>query len=145
MTGKIVPCLVALAAPAGCEQALTNRGAVHLPLAALSDGGRIYSRTTQTMGLGARQKGSVTGPLVVWERPGQQRKVLVTLVPAPGSAGQCARLCDPRATPTIHVSADGNRVWLVRDGNVQASFDYDAGVAILADRGHPVWAKPDNY
>ncbi|HXE53099.1 MAG TPA: hypothetical protein VN541_08795, partial [Tepidisphaeraceae bacterium] len=44
---------------------------------------------------------------------------------------------------TPHYSADGNRVWLVRDGQTVASFDYAGGVAILGPAGQPDWANPN--
>jgi hypothetical protein len=42
--------------------------------------------------------------------------------------------------PSVRVSADGNRAWLVSQGQVIASFDYDSGTAIFGTTGQPAWA-----
>jgi len=55
----------------------------------------------------------------------------------PGSPGGVVHV----ESSSPHFSSDGNRCWLVRDGQVVASFDYVSGVAILGPAGQPDWAK----
>jgi hypothetical protein len=63
----------------------------------------------------------------------------VTLVPAPGSPSPVLRL----DTSTPRYDSKESRCWLLSNNVPIASFDYDAGVAILGPYGQPEWAKPD--
>ena len=45
--------------------------------------------------------------------------------------------------PELRTSADGNRAWLIRDGKVIASFDYEHGTALFGPEGQPSWAVTD--
>lgn len=132
--------LAAAVGLAGCG-ACENRAIVGEPVATLADGGKIHVETECTQcALTGRTKCS-KGPLVRWERPGRPDKTLNTLILASGSPDvpQPGAL----AGADVRASADGNRVWLLRDGQVQASFDYEVGVAILGRHGQPAWARVD--
>jgi hypothetical protein len=75
--------------------------------------------------------------LAIWKTPDGQQKVLIKLVPATGSPVGVVHV----ESSSPHFSSDGNRCWLVRDGQVVGSFDYVSGVAILGPAGQPDWAK----
>jgi hypothetical protein len=105
------------------------------PIVALENGGRISLQVEQAFGTEYPGK----GPLAIWKMPDGSEKTLITLIPAPGSPGGVVRV----ENAASHVSSDGNRCWLVRDGQVTASFDYISGVAILGSAGQPDWAKAD--
>ena len=129
---KLVISFLLLLPIAGC-MTTTQVAQTTTPIVALPDGGRISLQVDQP--LGAQYPGR--GPLAIWKSADGTEKTLITLVPAPGSPGGVTRV----ENAASHYSPDGNRVWLVRDGQVTASFDYVAGVAILGAAGQPEWAK----
>lgn len=119
-----------------CGCATSRSSQVNTPLITLPNGGQLFIQVTHTTG---NDLGPGKGPLAVWKEPDGQQKVLITLVPAPGSPVSVLKI--DNSSP--HYSPDGNRVWLVRDGQTVASFDYGSGVAILGPAGQPEWARPD--
>ena len=107
-----------------------------------STGEAIYVETWHRRSPGNDELTRAHGPVVTWERPGKPPKKLATLVLAEGSA---ADEPDPDLRADIRaaerrLSKDGQRVCLIHHGRVLASFDYDAGAAVLAPFGHPAWA-----
>jgi hypothetical protein len=127
------PTALLLLAFAGCTT--THIAQTTTPLVALENGGKISLQYEQSLGNEYPGK----GPLAIWKMPDGSEKTLITLIPAPGSPGGVVRV----ENAASHTSSDGNRVWLVRDGQVTASFDYVSGVAILGSAGQPEWAKAD--
>jgi hypothetical protein len=123
-----------LLALTGCTST-THVAQTTTPLVELPDGARISILVEAA--LGGPYPGR--GPLAIWKTSDGSEKTMITLVPAPGSPGGVTRV----ENATSHSSSDGNRVWLTRDGNVTASFDYISGVAILGPAGQPDWAKAD--
>jgi hypothetical protein len=126
--------LSVLAFVSGCTTSRSSQ--INTPLVNLPNGGQIVIQTIQTTG---NEMGPGKGPLAVWKQPDNQQKLLITLIPAPGSPTGVLRI----DSSTPHYSSDGNRVWLVRDGQSVASFDYVSGVAILGPDGQPDWANPN--
>ena len=123
--------LAAILLVCGCATSRTMQTTT--PLVQTPDGGQISLHVVQQAG--NNLPGS--GPLAVWKTPDGAQKVLITLLPAPGSPGGVVHV----ESSSPHFSSDGNRCWLVRDGQVVASFDYVSGVAILGPAGQPDWAK----
>ena len=80
-----------------------------------------------------------TGPYVEWFKTDGSRQILDTLDLASGSPGYGKRDWDPRLCRQ-HVTPDGKRAWLEKDGKVVASFDVARVVANLSLVGHPSWA-----
>ena len=105
------------------------------PIVELPSGGQIAIQVVQHKGSSEPDK----GPLAVWKTSDGDQKILITLVPAPGSPGEVLRI----ESSTPRYSTDGNRCWLLRNNEPIASFDYVSGVAILGSAGQPEWAKPD--
>jgi hypothetical protein len=126
-------CLLLLAL-IGCVTT-THVAQTTTPLVALENGGKISLQYEQPVDNTYPGK----GPLAIWKMPDGSEKTLITLIPAPGSPGGVTRV----ENAASRVSSDGNRVWLVRDGRVTASFDYVSGVAILGPAGQPDWATPN--
>ena len=130
--GAIVVC--------GCR--LSNRYRVRDTLATLPNGGEIYVDVEHRASpLGARAKAPLKGPLAIWKRPGQDEKVLTTLIPAPGSPAGLWWSDGGMWHAEVHVSDDSNRVWLVKDDQVVASFDYVTNTAVLGLSGQPLWTQ----
>jgi hypothetical protein len=119
---------------AGCVST-THVAETLTPIVSLPDGGRISLQVNQAFG--SQYPGR--GPLAVWKAADGSEKVMITLIPAPGSPGGVVHV----ENAASHFSTDGNRVWLVRDGYTTASFDYISNVAILGSAGQPEWAKAD--
>ena len=122
-----------LAAAVGCTTQRTTETTT--PLVALENGGTISIKVIQPSGTSQ----PVSGPLAVWKMPDGSAKTLVTLVPAPGSPAPVLRL----DTSTPRYDSKQSRCWLLSNNVPVASFDYDAGVAVLGPFGQPEWAKPD--
>jgi len=115
----------------GCATSRTTQTTT--PLVETPNGGQISLQVIQQAGNNLPGK----GPLAIWKTPDGEQKVLITLVPAPGSPVGLLQV--ENSSP--HFSSDGNRCWLARDGQVVASFDYISGLAILGPAGQPDWAK----
>ena len=124
----------ALLASTGCVST-THVTQTTTPIVELPDNARISLQYEPAFG----NKFTGRGPLAIWKTSDGSEKTLITLIPAPGSPSGVTRVENSES----HFSSDGNRVWLVRDGRVTASFDYIAGVAILGSAGQPDWAKVD--
>jgi hypothetical protein len=116
----------------GCN--MNNRCTVKDTLRELPNGDALVGTSTY-----------VTGPFVhhpqgepqlVWQRSGQPDRVLVT------TAASGIPDYEACKTAQAHLSPDGNRAWLTRDGKVLASFDREAGAASFGDHFQPDWAKP---
>jgi len=118
---------------AGCVQSVTSE--VTTPIVKLPDGGEIDLEVVRQSNSQIPGK----GPLAVWRTPDGERKVLITLVPAPGSPVEVLKIDSSRPV----FGSDGMRVWLIRDNEVVASFDYNGGVAVLGPAGQPEWARLD--
>ncbi len=126
----------------GCN--MGNQGKVVMTAAQLPDGGKITVEMLTRFAPDGKTQEHI-GPLAVWARPGQPNRTMVTLSPAPGSPtqdDQSSRIDVPGEAPAVCASKDGNRVWLVRNGKVVASFDYQTNVAILGLYAQPEWADP---
>src|SRR5690348_11953914 len=104
---SLILAITAGALAAGCTTSRTSQ--INTPLVNLPNGGQILIEMIQTTG---NEMGPGKGPLAVWKQPDNQQRVLITLIPAPGSPADVLRI----DSSTPHYSADGNRVWLVRDG-----------------------------
>ena len=131
LSGCLVVCLSVVLT--GCTTSRTTQTTT--PLVDLQNGASISLHVVQQSG----NSEPVSGPLALWKTKDGYVKTLVTLVPAPGSPTPVVRL----DTSAPRFSADGNRCWLLSSNAPIASFDYDAGVAILGPHGQPDWAKPD--
>jgi hypothetical protein len=130
---QIAPLLTSLLVFGGCTTSRTTQTTT--PLVEVQNGGSVSIRVVQHSG----SSEPVSGPLALWKTKDGAVKTLVTLVPAPGSPAPVLRL----DTSAPRYSSDGNRCWLLSNNTPIASFDYDAGVAILGPHGQPDWAKPD--
>lgn len=131
----ITAAVVTFAGLCGCN--LSNRGVVCLPPVAVPDaGGEISIRLSR---YDVERKKMLAGPVAEWARPSQSAKELITV--APGEGSQSLHDYIGRVEPAdILVSPDKNRVWLVHDSEVVASFDYDEGIAVLGTYAQPGWA-----
>ena len=132
-TAKTLTSILVLGLTVGCTTIKTTETTT--PLVALENGGTISIKVIQPSG----SKEPVNGPLAVWKMPDGSAKTLVTLVPAPGSPAPVLRL----DTSSPRYDDKKSRCWLLSNNVPIASFDYDAGVAILGAFGQPEWAKPD--
>jgi hypothetical protein len=131
---------VVLLATTGCA---ASRSHVRENVAVLRDGGTIQLGHEFVSQWG---KSQYFGPTAYWNRPGEPPKELVTLAPtrksddSEDSSGWAPPPPGMRKAKA-HVRLVGNRVFLEWQGEVFASFDYPAGVAILGVHGQPEWAK----
>jgi hypothetical protein len=130
----------------GCT---TNRSFVRDTLATLPSGDVIAAEAEVVQGFGCKaQNRSWT----VWRRnvPGEHLvavrgrgemavKDVGRILEEKGATRDWHKLRG-NTPPTVRVSADGNRAWLVSQGQVIASFDYDSGAAIFGTTGQPTWA-----
>ena len=130
---KILASMFVVGVAGGCTTTKTTETTT--PLVALENGGTISIKVIQPSGTSQ----PVNGPLAVWKMPDGSAKTLVTLVPAPGSPSPVLRL----DTSTPRYDSKQSRCWLLSNNVPIASFDYDAGVAVLGAFGQPEWAKPD--
>ena len=130
--------LVLLACAAGCASRSISYSSTRDTLVQLPDGGEIYARWEYE-----GDPPCTHGPVVVWQTPGQEPRPLITLMPTSGSPTAPAdRLPDePLDSTTRHVVGNGRRIWLESGGRAVASFDYDAGIAVLGPYGQPAWAR----
>jgi hypothetical protein len=125
----------------GCVSRHTPYGMVRDTLAQLPDGGEIYAEWEYE-----GDPPCTRGPVVMWQGPAHQPKRLITLMPTTGSPTSPAdRLPDEPLTNTKrHDVGNGRRVWLESTGGrAIASFDYDAGIAVIGPYGQPTWARTD--
>jgi hypothetical protein len=131
----------------GCN--MTNRSFVRDTLATLPSGEVIAAEAevVQQWG-GATQSSS----MVVWRRQTAGERLLTVAGHGEMRVKDAGKVLEVKGdikdwnklhgnTPAaMRVSADGNRAWLVSQGQVVASFDYDSGVAVFGTTGQPVWA-----
>ena len=123
-----VVCVVA----AGCS--MNNRATAKDRWIYLPHGEAIVGTVTYVSGpFVHKQEGA---PQLIWERPGQPDKVLAV------AAASSEVDYDACRTAQVHLSPDGNRAWLTKDGKVLASFDRQSGLAWYGERARPDWARP---
>lgn len=134
MTRNIIALSGLVLLVAGCHTG--HRGISRTELASSPELGNISEYFKYD---GTKQVVERVGPYVIWEQPEGSRKTLNTLVLASGSPGYGTSDFDPRLCRQ-HVTPDGKRAWLEKDGKIVASFDLEAGVANLSPVGHPSWA-----
>ena len=125
--------MLGLGLAGGCSVSQTSQTTT--PLVHVPDGSEIDLEVETHSG---DSPGPGRGPLAIWKRPDGERKVLVTLIPAPGSPVTMLKI--DNSNPMF--SPDNRRAWLVRDDQTVASFDWTSGVAILGPAGQPEWARP---
>ncbi len=137
----------AVLALAGC--AVTNRSYVRDTLAKLPSGDEINAEAEMVQRFGQTTQSTSA---VVWRRRGSSEQLLA--VEGKGElrvrdAGKVLEMkgdsknwfrAPGRPERTVRVSPDGNHAWLVSQGQVVASFDYDSGVALFGSAGQPAWA-----
>jgi len=130
MSLKSLACTCVLLLVAGCS--LTNRSTAVDTIAKLPDGGLIRAELESASG--------TSGPSVqrvVWHRADGAEKALHV---APANALDSAATTIAGAEPRF--SNDLQKVWLVRNGQVVASFDYAGAKAVFGTSDQPPWAKP---
>jgi hypothetical protein len=132
---------------AGCKT--TQRSYVRDTLARLPSGDEISEEAESVQRFGGTSSSS---SMLVWRRKSSTERLLAVegkgewrvkdagkVLEAKGDAKEWYKTRQ-NTPPTVHVSANGNRAWLVAQGQVVASFDYDSGVAIFGGSGQPAWA-----
>jgi len=139
---------VAVLALAGCS--MSNGGYLRESLAKLPSGDEINEEAEIMQGFG--QRTHTTPAIIVWRRHGSGEQLLA--VEGKGemrvrSAGKVLEMkgdsnnwfkAPGNTQRAVRVSPDGNRAWLVSQGQVVASFDYENGVALFGSSGQPAWA-----